>query len=286
MTDVQNQQLNDSFKLTRVGVRDVRKPVRVSRPGKEVTLTVTFDLFVDLPAELKGSHMSRNLEVLSRVIDEAVRGQVTGLEDLGARICRELLARHEYASRSEVIMSADYFLERGMGNGTTSLERYQLKASASSIRGGVTKKSIGVEVTGMTACPCAMEEVRKIRGVCANDTLASITHNQRNITSVAMEVPVESELEADKLILIIERCLSSPTYEILKRADEARIVIDAHSNPKFVEDVVRSVLSEILKEFGDLPDDVRVSVKSESFESIHKHNAYAERDTTMGELRE
>jgi GTP cyclohydrolase-4 len=286
MTDVQNQQLNGSFKLTRVGVRDVRKPVRVSRPGKEVTLTVTFDLFVDLPAELKGSHMSRNLEVLSRVIDDAVRGEVTGLEDLGVRICRELLTRHEYASRSEVMLSADYFLERGMGNGTTSLERYMLKASANSVRGGKTRKSIGVEVTGMTACPCAMEEVRKIRGVCANDTLASITHNQRNITSVTMEVPVESELEADKLIAIIERCLSSPTYEILKRADEARVVMDAHSNPKFVEDVVRSVLSEILKEFSDLPDDVRVSVKSESFESIHKHNAYAERDTTMGELRE
>ncbi|MFO7618253.1 MAG: GTP cyclohydrolase, FolE2/MptA family, partial [Thermoplasmata archaeon] len=163
MTDVQNQVLNGSFKLTRVGVKDVRKPVKVTRPGREVTLTVTFDLFVDLPAELKGSHMSRNLEVLSRVIDDAVRGEVTGLEDLGVRICRELLSRHEYASRSEVMMSADYFLERGMGNGTTSLERYMLKASANSIRGGKTRKSIGVEVTGMTACPCAMEEVRKIR---------------------------------------------------------------------------------------------------------------------------
>ncbi|MBA3045169.1 MAG: GTP cyclohydrolase I FolE2 [Candidatus Thermoplasmatota archaeon] len=285
MSDVQNTQLKGSFKLTRVGVRNVKKPVRVSRPGKEVTLVVTFDLFVDLPAELKGSHMSRNLEVLSRVVDEAVRTHVPGLEDLGAMMCQELLSRHEYATRSEVLMSADYFLERGMGSGTTSLEWYVLRASAHSTRGGETRKSIGVEVTGMTACPCAMEEVRKMRNVNSEDLDASITHNQRNVTSVSLEVPMDRPLEADKLIGIIERCLSSPTFEILKRTDEAKVVINAHSNPKFVEDVVRDVLAEILTEFRDLPDDVCVSVKSESFESIHKHNAYAERDTTMGELR-
>ncbi|MDD4307942.1 MAG: GTP cyclohydrolase MptA [Thermoplasmata archaeon] len=285
MSDVQNQLLKGSFKLTRVGVRDVKKPVVVRRPGRDVTLIVTFDLFVDLPAQLKGSHMSRNLEVLSRIIDDAVREQVSSLEDLGVLICQELLSRHEYATCSEVLMSSDYFLERGMGNGTTSLERYILKASATSVRGGATKKSIGVEVTGMTACPCAMEEVRSLRGVSPEDTSASITHNQRNITSVRLEVPMELQLEADTLIEIVEKCLSSPTYEILKRADEARVVMNAHANPKFVEDVVRDVLSEILIKFRDLPDDVKVSVKSESYESIHKHNAYAERDTTMGELR-
>jgi len=285
MSDVQNQVLKGSFKLTRVGVRDVKKPVIVRRPGKDVTLIVTFDLFVDLPAELKGSHMSRNLEVLSRVIDDSVRQHVSSLEDLGVMICQELLSRHEYATCSEVLMSSDYFLERGLGNGTTSLERYVLKASATSVRGGETKKSIGVEVMGMTACPCAMEEIRALRGISANDVSASITHNQRNITSVHMEVPIEHQLEADLLIHIVEKCLSSPTFEILKRADEAKIVMDAHSNPKFVEDVVRDVLTEILNAFGNLPDSVSVSVKSESYESIHKHNAYAERDTTLGELR-
>ncbi|MDO9537961.1 MAG: GTP cyclohydrolase MptA [Thermoplasmata archaeon] len=285
MSDVQNQVMKGSFKLSRVGVRNVKKPVMVRRPGKDVTLIVTFDLFVDLPAELKGSHMSRNLEVLSRVIDETVRKQVSGLEDLGAMICQELLLRHEYAKYSEVRMSADYFLERSLGNGTSSLESYTLKASASSIKGGPTKKCIGVEVIGMTACPCAMEEVRKIRGVSKDDTNASITHNQRNVTSVSLEVPMDTQLEADKLIKIVESCLSSPTYEILKRADEAQVVISAHANPKFVEDVVRDVLGKILEEFKNLPDDVHVKAKSESFESIHKHNAYAERDTTLGELR-
>ena len=285
MSDMQNQRLDGSFKLTRVGVTGVKKPVTVRRPGRELTLVVEFNLFVDLPAELKGSHMSRNLEVLSMVIDELVREPVSGLENLGSKICKELLERHDYATCSEVQMSADYFLERGMSNGNSSLENYVLTASAEARRNCATTKCIGVEVTGMTACPCAMEEVRSKCGVEDQNPALSITHNQRNVTTLSLEVPSDRPLEADRLIQIVEDCLSSPTYEILKRADEAQVVIDAHTNPKFVEDVVRDVLRTVLQEFRDLPDDVRVQVKSESFESIHKHNAYAERDTTMGELR-
>jgi GTP cyclohydrolase-4 len=289
MKDVQNLTLEESFRLTRVGVKNVKKPVEVRRPEKKVTLVVDFDLYVDLPAELKGSHMSRNLEVLSRVIDESVREPVSGLEDLGAKICKELLARHEYATCSEVNMSADYFLEREINGGSKSLERYTLTASAESRRNGQTKKCIGVEVIGMTACPCAMEAVLSLQGkektLEGDDVEPSITHNQRNITTLSLEVPGDLQLEADELIQIVETSLSSASYEILKRTDEAKIVLQAHSNPKFVEDVVRDILKVIVERFNDFPDDVKVRVKSESFESIHKHNAYAERDTTMRELR-
>ena len=285
MMDVQNQTLEESFKLTRVGVKGVKKPVNVRRPDKNVTLVVNFDLFVDLPAELKGSHMSRNLEVLSQVIDESVRKPVSGLEDLGAMICKKLLARHEYATCSEVNMSADYFLERELDGGAPSLESYVLTSSATSWRNGQTKKCIGVEVIGMTVCPCAMEAVRALQGSEDVGQRPSITHNQRNITTLSLEVPGDYQLEADELIRMVEDSLSSPTHEILKREDEAKIVLDAHANPKFVEDVVRDILKEVLEAFSDFPDDVRVQVKSESYESIHKHNAYAERDTTMGELR-
>lgn len=271
--------------LTRVGVKGVKKPVSVRRPQKTVTLVVDFDLFVDLPAELKGSHLSRNLEVLSRVIDESVREPVSGLEDLGAKICGELLARHEYATCSEVNMSADYFLERGFEDATPNLESYVLTSSAVSHRNGETKKCIGVEVIGMTTCPSAMEAVRHLQGEGQPPEGPSITHNQRNISTLSLEVPGDYQIEADELINIVERSLSSPTHEILKRGHEAQVVLRAHSNPKFVEDVVREILRQVLDKFEDLPDNVKVYVSSESYESIHKHNAYAERDTTMGELR-
>jgi GTP cyclohydrolase-4 len=112
-----------------------------------------------------------------------------------------------------------------------------------------------------------------------------ITHNQRNITTLMIEVPGHVEVEADDLISIVEGSLSSPTYGILKREDEAKVVLDAHRNPKFVEDVVRDILGKLLERYADMPDSVHVTVRSESEESIHKHNAFAERVTTLGELR-
>jgi len=113
-----------------------------------------------------------------------------------------------------------------------------------------------------------------------------ISHNQRNRTTLMMEVPEHVEVEADDLIDIVEGSLSSPTYGILKRDDEAMVVMKAHRNPKFVEDVVRDILGKILKKYKRLDDSVHVTVRSESEESIHKHNAFAERITTLGELRE
>ena len=92
-------------------------------------------------------------------------------------------------------------------------------------------------------------------------------------------------MEADVLIELIEDSFSSPTYERLKREDEGRVVINSHRNPKFVEDVVRGVLERMVDTFPELPDDTEIMVWSESEESIHKHNAAAQREATMGELR-
>lgn len=290
--DVQSQQLDGGFKLTRVGVTRVKKPVNVKRPGQTVVLTATFDLFVDLPADLKGSHLSRNLEVLAQHLDESVREPVTSLEALGAKICRELLERHEYASRSEVSVGADYFLEKRADGGAGSLEPYKLRATATAHRNGPIYKSIGVEVIGMTACPCAMEEVRTrlqrehTEQAAFLEGQPVITHNQRNVSSLEISVANDHEVEANDLIEIVEMGVSSPTFEILKRRDEANVVMNAHRNPKFVEDVVRDILRQVLEKYSELPDDAGVRVRSESQESIHKHNAFAERDTTMGELRE
>jgi GTP cyclohydrolase-4 len=288
-SDVQNRRLTNGFKLTRVGVTGVRKPVTVNRGDRTVTLTCQIDVFVDLPSSQKGSHMSRNLEVISEIVDQSVREPVAGLEILSANICRSLLERHEYASYSEVNLKADYFLERIGLSGRTTLESYKLIAKAVDRRNNGLKKLIGVEVIGMTACPCAMETLREeFRGklTIERERIPMITHNQRNITTLMIEVPEEYDVEADDLIDIVERSISSPTYEILKRSEEAKVVLAAHENPKFVEDVVREILTRILEKYNGLPDEVIVTVRSESEESIHKHNAFAERITTLKELRE
>ena len=136
----------------------------------------------------------------------------------------------------------------------------------------------------MTACPCAREVIKTI-GKYESAEIPP-THNQRNITTLLIEVPGDDKsVDANDLIEIVEQSFSSPTFSILKRKEEGQLVFDAHKNPKFVEDVARDILSEILKKYKNLPDDVIVVVRSESEESIHKHNAFAERVTTLGELR-
>ncbi len=290
--DVQSERPANSFKLTKVGVKGVMKPVQVSRPRRSVTLPTTFDVFVDIPATQRGSHLSRHLEVIGEIVDSSVRAPVPSLEALAETIAATLLKRHETATHSEVWARADYFLERTTPWGRTSLEPYRLVAKATADRGKPirTHRAIGVEVVGMTACPCAMETIRdelaaKDPSAKVPDGVPVITHNQRNRTTVILDVPEDSEAEADELIDIVESSMSSPTYELLKRPEEARLVESAHHKPRFVEDVVREVLARILKRYPDLPDAALVSVKSESEESIHKHNAFAERTTTLGELR-
>ena len=290
--DIQNENANHSYRLNKVGVTGVEKPVEVRRRGRNLTLTTSIDVFVDLPQAQKGSHLSRNLEVINELVDRSVREPVESLEELTETIARQLLKKHEYASTSEVWARADYFLERRSPWGRTSMEPYHLVARANADRGsGAVERSIGVEVVGMTACPCAMEMVRD-RLVKEHPEIKEwprdvpfVTHNQRNRTTVILQEPDDHEIEADDLIDIVEASMSAPTYGLLKRPDEGRLVELAHANPRFVEDVAREVLDRLLAKYPGMPDSAWVRVKSEAEESIHKHNAFAERAATFGELR-
>jgi GTP cyclohydrolase IV len=273
--------------LTRVGVTGVRKPVRVVRAGKNTTLFCTIDVYVDLPSTQKGSHLSRNLEAINEVVNRSMTEHITGVEVIAAEICRSLREKHEYSTYAEVYLVADYFVERSGPSGKVNLEGFKIMANAVSRNSDGLKKMIGVEVIGMTACPCAMETVREQYGnnITFDGDLPVISHNQRNIATMLVEVPEQYDVEANELIDLVEESFSSATYEVLKRSDEAKVVLQAHQRPKFVEDVVRTMLTKVLDRFADLPDEVLVTVRSESEESIHKHNAFAERVATLGQLR-
>jgi GTP cyclohydrolase-4 len=286
LPDVQSRLASSYFKLTRVGVTGVKKLVHIKRPNKKsvLPLTVTMDLFVDLPASQKGSHMSRNLELVSEIINQTLKTPVSDLESFCAETAELLLKKHEYATVSEVTAEADYFLDVIYPSGQKGSEPYKLVAEARAKSNGELRKLIGVKVIGMTTCPCAMEVVRKLET--RDKNCSAPTHNQRNIGTLMIEVPRGTKVvDADNLINIVEKSFSSPTYSILKRKDEAELVLRAHAKPKFVEDVVRDILSAVLKRYKNLPDEVLVIARSESEESIHKHNAFAERVTTLGELR-
>jgi GTP cyclohydrolase IV len=282
--------------LRRVGVSGIQKPVAVQRPERVVTLTTTFRVSVDLPATRKGSDLSRNAELLAEIVDNTATRPVQSLESACVAIARELLHRHSYASEAEVEASAAYFLPRGISERHVSLEDYTLVAGARAWRENGDQyrisKSVGAEAVGMTACPCAMETCREALAeeypLLKDPSLADlpmITHNQRNRTRLLLDMPPEVEVEADRLLDVIEAAQSSPTYAILKRGDEAKLVLNAHRHPKFVEDVLRDLLSRVGAGFPSLPESVVVHADTLSEESIHKYNVSASHTLSLGELR-
>jgi GTP cyclohydrolase IV len=284
------------LRLRSVGISGIRKPLTVQRKEGTHTLAVTFHVAVDLPSERKGSDLSRNAEILAETVDETVTRPVESLESACSGIARELLVRHPYATEASVEASAEYFLRKGISEEKRSFEDYTLLAQATAKRGAsgsmTLTRAIGAEAVGMTACPCAMETCRD-RLISEFPMLASpelkdlpmITHNQRNRTRLVFELSDATEVEADELIAAIEAAQSSPTYAILKRGDEADVVLAAHRHPKFVEDVLRDLLASLPVRFPTVADTTGVQASTVSEESIHKFNVEASHQVSFGELR-
>jgi GTP cyclohydrolase-4 len=289
--------------LTRVGVTGVKKLVKVERGGDErpIVLISSFEVFVDLPSDRKGANLSRNFEVIDEVLEEAINRPVYEIEELCGEIAKRLLSRHEYASRAEVKMKSEYIVRRQTPfTKVTCQEVVDIFAEAVAKSGpsGYLTKKVGAEVLGTTACPCAQEIMRdQVRqelsrlGISPKDIeefaqrLPVATHNQRGRGCISIEVRNRRCVSIDRIIRIIEESMSSKVYGLLKRPDEAVVVARAHSNPKFVEDCVRTMAQKVVEVFVDLPDDAAVTLKQINEESIHQHNAFAERVATMGELR-
>jgi GTP cyclohydrolase IV len=282
--------------LQHVGIAGIVKPLAIQRPERVVTVTARFCVGVDLPAQRKGSDLSRNAELLADVVDETLVHPVESLEGACALVAAELLQRHTYATRAEVEANAEYLRVRGIVPEHRSYEEFLLLAEA---RGGrrpdgtlSIDRTIGAEVVGMTACPCAMETAREMltkEFPLLNDpSMASfpiVSHNQRNRTRVLFDLPEGTTVEAEAILDAIEAAQSSPTYAILKRRDEAQVVLNAHRNPKFVEDVLRDLLLGLPARFPHLPDTLTVRVHTTSEESIHKYDVVAFHQATLGELR-
>ena len=302
LPDVQATRSEVAINLSRVGVTNVKKLVKVARPNKRpIILISTFNMYVDLPSERRGANLSRNFEVIDEVLEEMVKAPVYEIEDLCGEVARRLLKRHEYATRSEVHMDSELIVKRRTPQ-TDALSQKVVKVFAKAVasRGDIigVRKVIGAEVVGITACPCAQEIMR----ASAEEELRSLqvpqekidaflkkvpmaTHNQRGRGIVSVETAGNSEVPLNAIIGIIENSMSTMSYELLKRGDEFLVVRNAHANPKFVEDCVRDMAKRVVAEFKELPDDAIIKIKQINEESIHQHNAFAELSTTMGKLR-
>lgn len=304
LPDVQSTAPDVRISLSRVGVKNVRKLVEVRRPGKRPAIFISeFDVFVDLPSSLKGANLSRHFEVIDEVLQQATTGEVKGIEDVCGVVSKKLLDHHEYAENTEVFMRSSYMISRETPTSKMSCQevvKVYAHAIAKRNKGNpIVRKSVGAEVTGITACPCA-QNIMKDHAIHVMEKLGipedkmnaffeeipMATHNQRGKGYLCVETDGNIIVPLEKIIHVLKESMSAKIYELLKRGDESYVVMAAHKNARFVEDCVREMARLVVQNFSDLPGDTHITMHQNNEESIHQHDAYAERDATLSELRE
>ena len=300
LPDVQAGEPDVTVGLSQVGVTGVEKLVELhSGDDRPYVLTAEFSVFVDLPSGRKGIDMSRNMEVIDEVLEAAVDGETDRVEALCGDAAERLLDKHEYTTTAEVRMEAEWMLkEETPASGLPTQSAVDIVASATATDAGV-EEEIGCRATGMTVCPCSqgMSESRAREtlddlGVDAETADAFLEevpqpgHSQRGHATLTVTQDTEPDVDLMELIEIARDAMSARIYNVAKRPDEDHMTYAAHANAKFVEDCVRSLARGVVEAYPDLDDDAVVYMKQENDESIHQHNAQAEREVPMARLRE
>jgi GTP cyclohydrolase I len=247
--DVQGRPDTRQMPINRVGIKDINHPVRVKdRAAGEQHTIANFNMYVNLPHNFKGTHMSRFIEILHSEREISVESFRAMLEKMTVRL---------EADVGHIEMSFPFFvMKKAPVSGVESLMDYQASLIGER-RGTRTDMWIRVVVPVTSLCPCS----KKISAYGA--------HNQRS--HVTITAKLKSHIWIEELIEIAESEASSQLYGILKRPDEKYVTEHAYDHPKFVEDMVRDVA-------GRLSADTRMAayvVEAENFESIHNHSAYA-----------
>ncbi len=249
MPDMQKSRDTRNIPIDKVGVKDISYPIVVMDRKKKFQHTIArINMYVDLPHQFKGTHMSRFVEILNSYREEIALDK---LEIMLAEMKKKL-----GASTAHLEMEFPYFIEKKAPvSKARSLMEYTCSFAAT--LADEFDFVLGIRVPVTSLCPCSKE------------LSAYGAHNQRSIISI--KVRYSSFVWIEDLVSAVEECGSSPVYSLLKRVDEKHVTEQAYENPKFVEDIVREVTEKLLAE----PSITWFSVEAENFESIHKHSAYA-----------
>ena len=248
--DKQSERDDRDLCIDKVGVRGLQFPIQIRDKAHTLQNTVaTIGMFVDLPKEFKGTHMSRFIEVLN------AHGNVVHVENITDILYA--MQKKLNAATSHIEMEFPFFLEkRAPVSGMKSLMDYTARFDASAC-GEEIDFVLTVKAKVTTLCPCS--KAISLHGA----------HNQRG--DVTVQIRSTKAIWIEDLIAIIEGSASSELYALLKRQDEKAVTERAYENPVFVEDLVRNVALKL----NAHPDVTWYKVEAENQESIHNHNAYA-----------
>ena len=279
--------------LTRAGVTGVQKAVRVRHEGRETVMAAQIECTVDLSQSQKGVHMSRFPELFEEAIEAVVGTEALHVEALAEHIARHIVGRQS-AMRAEARITALWPVRRTTPVSRLSTQEMVSLVGIAAATADRVRRVVGVEATGINACPCAQglirgraaerlaeagyEDVERIL-----DLVPLATHNQRGRGS--LYVGTDLQLDANDLVAVVQGSMSAPIYELLKRPDELFVVEHAHLQPRFVEDSVRLSVKGALDALPDLADGDFVLARQVNFETIHAHDVLAEREGAVGELR-
>lgn len=248
--DEQSTRDTRELRIDKVGVRGLRFPIQIRDKARSLQNTIaTIGLFVDLPKEFKGTHMSRFLEVLN------AHGNVVHVENITDILYA--MQKKLHAATSHLEMEFPFFLEKKAPvSGMTSLMDYKARFDAAAC-GKEIDFVLTVKARVTTLCPCS-------KAISAYGA-----HNQRG--EVTVQLRFTKSIWIEDLIALMESSASSELYALLKREDEKAVTERAYENPVFVEDLVRNVALKL----NAHPDVSWYKVEAENHESIHNHNAYA-----------
>lgn len=250
LPDIQSQIDHRDLPINAVGIKDVRYPITIRSDGNTLPTIATLTMTVSLPADTKGTHMSRFIELLEAQ-DRPVDQQ--GVK----RLLSEMLDRL-HATSGAIELRFPYFVNKTAPvSGVKSLLDYEVRWRATISDDNQYAFCMQVNVPATSLCPCSKE------------ISAYGAHNQRSHIVIAAEVVEEIGIE--ELIAMAEQSASCEVYGLLKRADEKYVTERAFDNPKFVEDIVRDVALALN---GD-PRVHKYVIEVENFESIHNHSAFA-----------
>ncbi|MFL2521390.1 MAG: GTP cyclohydrolase MptA [Halobacteriales archaeon] len=300
LPDVQATKPEIEVGLNRVGVKGVKKLIEIERGGERpYVLMATFEALVDLPGFRKGADMSRNMEVIDEILEIAIQKKTLRIEDICKEAADLLLNKHTYTTRAEVSMEAEFAIRE-----ETPVTKRRTQNTAIIIAKAVSEgekgyEEIGAVVTGITVCPCSQEMMsgrarKKLSSLGLGEKeveefleeVPQAGHSQRGHATLKMESKDSSKIDVIDLIEVARDSMSAKIFNLAKRPDEDYMTYHAHLNAKFVEDCVRNMAKKVVDKFEHLDDEVIVTMNQSNDESIHQHDAYAERIATMGNLRE
>ncbi len=259
--ETQNERPKDEISLDYVGITNFKTLLVITRNGKTFHLAPVVEATINLPADIKGAHMSRISESVVEIINDE-RNAHNSVEELSLQVLKKLKEKHHY-TKAHLSLNFDFFYEaKTPKSKKKTFEVTNVTVETWVEENKVDQIRISVEYIGNTVCPHAMENSPEQK-----------THVQRALGKLRVKGELDQLPSFESMVNVLRNSFPAETYSILKTEDEQSVIECMYDNPMFVEDVCRSILARAKEEFSDLTLELEAVAKS--LESIHKHDVIA-----------